>query len=581
MILRVLVLTLFTALSALAQRPMQYFPFMVEGNLVTDWSTRVVANGGAMPSQNTIQAMETLRLGCISAGLTSKIYSLCIFVPDSVIASATPLFRHKGHPMWTNNFVSGDLTINGLKGDGSSKAMDTGCMAKALASGGVCDTSDGSRGLTIIVTESSTNLTEVQIGYRDADDDPEVLLGVSTAGQTQFLPSSANAAYRLGTNDWARVGYVSANIWNDANTNNSIYVASPLEAHKVVATKVLPDSSPAVAATATDGTISVFAFKHGTTNLQYSAQRLSMAMVNDGLTASESATLWSLFRACRETLGGGTGDNVHDWNRRIVNAGGANISTTTSNAMRTFYAGLDTDDNLYSMVAVNAYVPDSLTAARTPIIWQAGSQYWTNFNFGETNVSVNGLTGDGSTKYLSTGLNPVIMTNRGISATSAGVSVLIYNVPASSTGHILSGTGTAANSIFASPINNAGALQFFCWKFVTVNTEFVSRTAPSPGATWEGYLSGNRTAATAIRLDWVTNGVHNVSTNGTGTQTGSSATITNMYAFANHPAGGTPGNFSDLTISFIAVHNGRTQTQSSNLWNRVFDLRTALGGGLP
>lgn len=453
-------------------------------------------------------------------------------------------------------------------------------MAKALASGGVSDTGDGSRGLTVIVTESHSNATQVTIGYRQGDDAAELLFGVSTTGQDQWLPGPANVNFQLGTNDWARVGYVSANVWNNANTNISIYVASPLESHKVLATKVLNTGAGFTAVT-DNGTVQVFAFGHTTTNLQYSAQRLSMAMVHDGFTAAESATLWPLFRACRETLGGGTGDNIHDWNRRIVNAGGANISTTTSNAMRTFYAGLDTDDNLYSMVAVNAYVPDSLTAARTPIIWQAGSQYWTNFNFGETNVSVNGLTGDGSTKYLSTGLNPVIMTNRGISATSAGVSVLIYNVPASSTGHILSGTGTAANSIFASPINNAGALQFFCWKFVTVNTEFVSRTAPSPGATWEGYLSGNRTAATAIRLDWVTNGVHNVSTNGTGTQTGSSATITNMYAFANHPAGGTPGNFSDLTISFIAVHNGRTQTQSSNLWNRVFDLRTALGGGLP
>jgi hypothetical protein len=105
--------------------------------------------------------------------------------------------------------------------------------------------------------------------------------------------------------------------------------------------------------------------------------------------------------------------------------------------------------------------------------------------------------------------------------------------------------------------------------------------APAPVGTWAGWISGNRTASNAAALYWVTNNVFNIATNTTTTQTGSTQTITNLYAFANHPAGGVPGSFSDRTASFVAIHNGLTQTDSSNLWYRVATLRTNLGGGVP
>src|SRR5688572_13026363 len=97
--------------------------------LATDWSQRVVANGGAVPSQQTIQCMETLRLTLIGMGLTNKLYTLCVFVPDSVIAASTPLFKHKGSDPWTNFFFAQtNLNIDGLKGDGIQKAFDTGVL---------------------------------------------------------------------------------------------------------------------------------------------------------------------------------------------------------------------------------------------------------------------------------------------------------------------------------------------------------------------------------------------------------------------------------------------------------------------
>lgn len=556
-------------------------PFLAQGS--TDWQTRVVANGGAMPSANTISAMETLRLGCIAAGLTNKIYSLCVFVPDSLIAASTPLFLHKGYPMWTNsNFAATNLDINGLKGDGTSKSLDTGCMAKALSAGGVSDTSDGSRGLTVIVTESTGNVTGVPIGYEDADGALFLELEISAAGATVWLTESSNPLYFTTTNDFGRVGYVSGNTWNDANTNASIYVASPLETHKVLATKTIPDNGGS--ATLTDDTISVFARKQDGTNTAWSAQRLSLAMVHDGFTAAESASFWTLALACRQQLGGGTGDPIHDYNRKVVAAGGANISTTTSNALRTFYGGLNTDGILYLMSVVNPVVPDNLTAARTPVIWQSGSEIWTNFNFAASNLTVAGLQGiTADSKYLGTGIVP--STANRISTTSAGMTGVITDSPGTGTQVILAGNPSTANvgCHFLTTVSGNDNVLFRMWRFDLVNTNFLSSAQPSPGDTWTGYISGNRINASNIAL-YVASTIlpHAALTNGNNqAQTGTAAANTvAMLAWANNN-NGTPASFGAHRMSFVAFHGGLTEAQSANLYSRIHTFRTAVGGGSP
>lgn len=553
-----------------AQDPMEFAPFMMQFGGPTDWELRVLANGGAQPSQNTINCMETLRLGCISAGLTNKIYSLCVFVPDSLIAATTPLFKHFGADPWTNiNFLVGDLTISGLVGNGTTKVLDTAIKAKDIQI-----EADGSTvGLTVIVSESAGNAAEFVAGQQDADLNPVLGLLVSSAGETQWFATEPTAGTSATSNDFARVGYVSGNRWIEGGTTNvALFVASPLEAHKVLASTA---GSIAAIATVTDDTISVFANKHSGTNRSWSSQRLSLAMVHDGLTAAESAAFWALALACRECLGGGTGDPVHDWNRKIVAAGGADVSTTSSNAARTFLSGLDTDGTLYRMVAVNAFVPDNLTAARTPIIWQAGSEVWTNINFGSTNLTTGGLTGNGTTKLLGTGIITSTAVNRGFSLTSAGISLIISTNPSS--GDYDFGVDGVANSQQFALLNNAGQAIFYCFRFVTVNANFL--TAPAGFST--GFLSGNRTAANAIALYGArSDTAHFAITNGTGNQDGSLVATYPMTAFALN-ADGTPTAFSDHTLSFLALHSGLTQTQSSNVWNRVRDFRTAVGAAGP
>lgn len=539
-----------------------------------DWAQRVVNNGGPLPSESTILCMEQLRLNMISLG-TNDIYTLAVFVPDSVIAASTPLFIHKGSDPWTNfNFAATNLTVDGLKGDGLTKALDTGLQA----ANNHAYSNNVLVGISIIVSESNSNRTEVDIGAVSASGTAgQLALAPSNNGRTEWFSGDLGSGLTfLLTNDFVRVGWVSANtVTNAGVTNQNIYIASALEPHRLYASEPFgPPSS-----VGGNPTLSVFARKQDGTNNQHSAQRLSAALVHFPFTETKSSNVWWALKTCRECLGGGVGDPVKDWSRRLVELGGPTISTTSSNALRTFYSGLANDNLIKNMVVANCFLPDNLFAARTPFIWQNGNQVWTNVAFAESNLTVNGLQGNATSKYLGTGITPTIIVPP-FTSISAGSSVLTFAVPSASV-HDLSGTGTAANSIFATPVNNSGTLNFFCFKFVTVNTEFLAIAAPSPGATWAGYLSGNRTAANAIRLDWVTNGVHNIATNGTGTQTGSTATITNMYAFANHPAGGTPGNFSGHTISYLSVHSGLTQTQSSNQSWHVLNLRTNLGGGVP
>lgn len=544
--------------------------FLSKPRTPTDWEQRVIANGGAQPSLNTINAMETLRIGCIAAGLTNKIYSLCVFVPDSLIAATTPLFIHQGATLWTNfNFGATNITVNGLGGDGTTKVLDTGIKAKDVVVPSAGDTI----GLTVIVTESASNHVGHAAGQQDADGNPALMLLISAAGLTEYYPTAIVVAESISTNDWGRVGYVSGNRWIEGgNTNIAMFVASPLESHKAIQSKV--GLGNAVGTTLTDDTISFFASKRDGTNQAISPLRMSLAMVHDGFTQTESSNFWVLARTCRETLGGGTGDPVHDWNRKIVAAGGANISTTTSNAARTFLAGLDTDGTLYTMLAVNPYVPDNLTAARTPIIWQAGAEVWTNNNFGATNLTVDGLTGDGSTKYLGTAIVTATAVNRGFSETSAGMSMIV--VSNNATGRYDAGVGGAgANSHFAI-LNENGLCQIYIWRFNVVNANFLIAT----GLT-NGFLSGNRTAANAIALYRArSDTTFGTLTNGTGAQTGTTIATHALAAFALNSVG-TVSGYSPHQVSYLSIHAGHTSTQSSNEFVRAQAFRTAIGGGAP
>jgi hypothetical protein len=106
---------------------------------VNDWYNRAVNNNGAAaPSQNTLNALviffQTLMSNNLLSGPQGMIAVNC-YVPDNLICCLTPQFKTAGNDPWTNfngAFVAGDLTINGLKGDASTKALDTGLVSTTI-----------------------------------------------------------------------------------------------------------------------------------------------------------------------------------------------------------------------------------------------------------------------------------------------------------------------------------------------------------------------------------------------------------------------------------------------------------------
>ena len=92
-----------------------------------EWSARVQANGGAAPSGGTISAIDTFAGSLASSGVWTKINTMNVFAPDSLIACMTPLKVGGGFDPWTNhNFVLADLSVNGLVGNASNKTLNIG-----------------------------------------------------------------------------------------------------------------------------------------------------------------------------------------------------------------------------------------------------------------------------------------------------------------------------------------------------------------------------------------------------------------------------------------------------------------------
>jgi len=264
---------------------------------VLDWGRRVVANGGVAPSTNTLSALTTFYRGLDSSGLLPKMKSVNCFVPDNLTAARTPLIKTYGNDPWTNtNFVSGDLTVNGLKGDGSGKRLDTGVIANTAFS------SNNSAGITFYSTDVA-NRTEL---------DSSVLNNYATSRfglaiwQTTVIfycwsdtPDNDTAYATALTN---ALGFYSAN--RTSGTYSAIYAAHSTSPFALIGDKTTAGLT-STRTTSPLGLYSTFDVAGGNIYSWYSSKRFSFMSIHDGLTSGESQTLYNLVQAMRTSLGGG------------------------------------------------------------------------------------------------------------------------------------------------------------------------------------------------------------------------------------------------------------------------------------
>ena len=91
--------------------------------VVQAWVSQCSVNANSVPSTNTQRVLSIFYNGLLSnPTLFAKIKSVNCVVPDSLYAASVPLINNYGNNPWTNNnFISRDLSVNGLAGNGSNK----------------------------------------------------------------------------------------------------------------------------------------------------------------------------------------------------------------------------------------------------------------------------------------------------------------------------------------------------------------------------------------------------------------------------------------------------------------------------
>lgn len=131
--------------------------------LITDWAARVVINGGAAPSTNTKNALNTFYLSLVSEGIASKMKTVNCIVPDNLIAATTPLIKVAGIDPWTNtNYINADLSVNGLLDPENTAQLSTGF------SPGVYWPSTENGGYTFCTNSGGSTTAPLMIAYEDS-----------------------------------------------------------------------------------------------------------------------------------------------------------------------------------------------------------------------------------------------------------------------------------------------------------------------------------------------------------------------------------------------------------------------------
>ena len=260
--------------------------------LAAAWAERVVVNGGAAPSANTVAAVSAFCDSLDAASLTPKMKAVNCFVPDNLIAATTPLISVIGNDPWTNaNFVDADLTINGLKGNGSDKYLNSGIHPDSLK------TAEGQTDSAVAVYIAEGAIEDKnEFGCSDLSAGSLRLYGhtINKAGWAMNY-QDAVALSTLST-DVPHVGYICV---DRTATERAIYMAGIVSHYPAVSSLTFAGGAPWMRP------LAVFASNEAGSIVNYSSKRLSFVSMSNGLTASESSNLFSFVQALRERLGGG------------------------------------------------------------------------------------------------------------------------------------------------------------------------------------------------------------------------------------------------------------------------------------
>lgn len=259
------------------------------------WKSAVVANGGSV-SASTYKAVETFCKAIDTAGIRSRFYRLNLFAGTGLNACLVPLYRgpslggtQYGNTTDTNvgPFVSGDYAetgaSGGLKGDGTTKFLQTGFPGNALAT--------GNRHLSAYDSLRDTTAYRSFMGTQDDSTGTYYFsLGNSSPGTSVFASFGAQATSAGQTTGGHWIG-------TDPASNSLVLYKN--------GSSVASSSSPVRQTPSSQG-ILVFATNQSPSAVAAGgryAGRLGAYSIGLGMTAAQAAAYYTAMQAFQTAMG--------------------------------------------------------------------------------------------------------------------------------------------------------------------------------------------------------------------------------------------------------------------------------------
>ncbi|MEW6303504.1 MAG: hypothetical protein AB1705_08545 [Verrucomicrobiota bacterium] len=258
--------------------------------------------------------------------------------------------------------------------------------------------------------------------------------------------------------------------------------------------------------------------------------------------------------------------DTKDWKRRVT-ANNGWASGHELACVDQLIRGIHNNGLRSKMLSVIPLVAGSIVAATTPIFKDYGSDPWNAVNFVQADLSINGLVGDGSTKYLNTGLVP---STAFASDNDGGIT--LYNTladNAATADAVVSEGGGLIMGLLVS--YDPGDAYWDCY-----DGSGGGRITAS-NASWTGYLSGNRVSATDTKL-YRANSTTAHAQLATGASNAGARPGDNVFVFCQNTLGW-PVAHCVRRFSFVAFHKGLTSAESALFYQVIQSYRQKLGGG--
>lgn len=258
---------------------------------VSDWVTRITAAGGAAPSAENQRAHGFFYDNVNSNGALSPLLIVNLLTPDNLIAAITPFIKGGGLDSWTNTgFVAGDLTVNGLIGDGVGKSLDTGFSPVS-----VLDHTKG--GIITYNVTTNNSASECEVSAFDNATIKGFQLFVSSV--SNFI---ADGYYNAGNAriSVANVGFTGFNSAQRTSATSFVgYKSNSTTAHTSIVSTANDGGTPPTTS------VTCFCTNNSGVKANFSSKRLSTIIITSGLTSAQDLAVFNAVQRVRKALGGG------------------------------------------------------------------------------------------------------------------------------------------------------------------------------------------------------------------------------------------------------------------------------------